>query len=113
MDIILIRVQSTLASPMFSCLGFHFFGKMEAEDTGFPFCFRKVLPPTVQTRLVSVAEPGCIQMRCVGWLGWVTWGGDSTGADAGTEKVTWMAQVLLLLLLGPWPACIPVKKPRV
>lgn len=52
-------------------------------------------------------------MRCVDLLGWVTWGGDSTGADAGTEKDAWEAQVLMLLLPGLRPACIPVKKPRV
>lgn len=64
-----VRLQSSLASAMFSCLGFHFVGKMEAEDTGFPLLFSEGSSASVQTRLVSVAEPGCIQLYGVARLG--------------------------------------------
>lgn len=72
---------------------------------GFPL-ISKGSSPTVQTRLVSVAEQSCIQMRCMELLGRVIWGRGSNGADAGTEKDTWEAQVLILMLLGPRSACI-------
>lgn len=52
-------------------------------------------------------------IRCVDSLGWVTWGEGDLGADAGTQKGTWNTQVPMLLLLGPQPACVPVRKPTV